>query len=162
MDDKELDNFVLTFKSLWKSGYDVHLDIDSHAGQAWVGLRLRLGQAQEPGRPFAKGNDSPCKQRRRAKRAEERTLKGEKPSNDVVEKEITEAEEAKVPKNLNKVLENEVEKLSDAQIETEKVQSAETNEHLDDCETAEDTEIVKKDKEDVTEEESKLEVTITN
>ena len=71
MDDKELDNFVLKFKSLWKSGYDVHLDIDSHAGQAWVGLRLRLGQAQEPVQPFAKGNDSPCKQRRQAKRAEE-------------------------------------------------------------------------------------------
>jgi hypothetical protein len=58
MDDKELGNFVLKVKSLWKSGYDVHLDMDYHAGQAWVGLRLRLGHAQEPVHTLEKGNGS--------------------------------------------------------------------------------------------------------
>ena len=41
----ELDTFVTKFKNLWKAGLTAHLDIDTHAGQAWVGLRLRLGDA---------------------------------------------------------------------------------------------------------------------
>jgi hypothetical protein len=36
-------------------------------------------------------------------------VKGEKPSNDAVEEEISVAEEAVVAKNLNNILENEVE-----------------------------------------------------
>ena len=88
----------LKFKSLWKSGYDSHLDIDSLAGQAWVGLHL--GKAQEPGHPLANGIESLFKQRCRARGAEERKVKGEKPLNDGVEEEITEAEEAAVAKVL--------------------------------------------------------------
>ena len=43
MEETELNKFILKFKVLWKSGLDAHLDLDCHAGQAWVGLRLRLG-----------------------------------------------------------------------------------------------------------------------
>jgi hypothetical protein len=43
----ELDTFVQKFKQLWKSDQDAHLNLESHAGKAWVGLRLRLGE--EPG-----------------------------------------------------------------------------------------------------------------
>ena len=40
---KEIDYFILKFRNLWKNGLDAHLDFDTHAGQAWVGLRVRLG-----------------------------------------------------------------------------------------------------------------------
>ena len=43
----ELETFVDKFRRLWKAGRDAHLDLESHAGQAWVGLRVRLGH--EPG-----------------------------------------------------------------------------------------------------------------
>ena len=42
MVDTEIDFFVKKFKQLWRAGYGAHLDIDAHAGQAWVGLRVRL------------------------------------------------------------------------------------------------------------------------
>ena len=38
-----MENFVKKFKLLWHSGYDAHLDVDTHAGKVWVGLRLNLG-----------------------------------------------------------------------------------------------------------------------
>ena len=41
----EVDTFIEKFKHLWQSGLDAHLDLETHAGQAWVGLRLRLGHA---------------------------------------------------------------------------------------------------------------------
>ena len=40
----ELDNFVKKFHQLWKAGATAHLDVDTHAGRAWVGLRVQLGQ----------------------------------------------------------------------------------------------------------------------
>ena len=40
----ELDSFILKFKQLWKEGLDAHLDVETHAGNAWVGLKLNLGQ----------------------------------------------------------------------------------------------------------------------
>ena len=47
MNSSELETFIVKFRNLWKAGLDAHLDIESHAGQAWVGLRVRLGP--EPG-----------------------------------------------------------------------------------------------------------------
>ena len=44
----ELDSFVKKFHQLWKAGVTVHLDLDAHAGQAWVGIRAQLGQAPGP------------------------------------------------------------------------------------------------------------------
>ena len=41
----ELDTFVQKFNQLWRAGHSAHLDIDTHAGKAWIGLRLQLGQA---------------------------------------------------------------------------------------------------------------------
>ena len=40
----ELNSFVQKFTQLWKAGVMAHLDIDTHAGHAWVGLRAQLGQ----------------------------------------------------------------------------------------------------------------------
>ena len=71
----ELDTFVQKFKQLWKSGQDAHLDLESHNGKAWVGLRLQLGD--EPGPPqrtskLPKTKCSPSRDRRRLRRAAER------------------------------------------------------------------------------------------
>ena len=40
----ELDNFVQKFHQLWKTGVTAHLDVDTHAGRAWFGLRVQLGE----------------------------------------------------------------------------------------------------------------------
>ena len=43
MQVNELDSFVQKFNQLWKAGFTAHLDLDTHAGNAWVGLRVQLG-----------------------------------------------------------------------------------------------------------------------
>ena len=48
MSAAELDSFIFKFKYLWRAGYDAYLDINSHAGQAWLGLHVRLGHAHGP------------------------------------------------------------------------------------------------------------------
>ena len=72
----ELDSFILKSKSLWYSGIDAHLDVDSHAGQAWVGLRVGLGHGHPPAvQPHVqRKKESPSRQLRRARRAEARLL----------------------------------------------------------------------------------------
>ena len=65
----ELNSFILQFKHLWRSGQDAHLDLECQAGQAWVGIRVRLGQ--EPGlqTPKSRNRNTPSRQRHRARRA---------------------------------------------------------------------------------------------
>ena len=66
----ELDSFVQKFHQLWKAGLTAHLDLDTHAGHAWVGLRAQLGRV--PGPPHhevsktfhKKKQDSPSRQQR--------------------------------------------------------------------------------------------------
>ena len=41
--------FIQKFKQLWQAGHIAHLDVDANAGEAWVGLRVQLGQP--PGHP---------------------------------------------------------------------------------------------------------------
>ena len=73
MNATELDSFVLKFKHIWRSGFDAHLDLECHAGQAWVGIRVRLGHEhglQSPGiLPSTRNKNSPSRLRRRARRA---------------------------------------------------------------------------------------------
>ena len=63
----ELDTFIDKFKYLWNAGLEAHLDIDTQAGQAWVGLRLRLGHPPGPHHqlPPQIQRNSPSRQRRR-------------------------------------------------------------------------------------------------
>jgi hypothetical protein len=76
----ELDTFVNKFRQLWNAGYNAHLDLDTHAGLAWVGLRVQLGYVPGPlhhqvSSPFSKNwrkAESPSRQRRRARRTAER------------------------------------------------------------------------------------------
>ena len=87
MNSSELDTFIVKFRHLWKAGLDAHLDIESHAGQAWVGLHVRLGHEPGPAQqhpPFTphvdkKTRDGPSRQRRRARRAAARAEQGEQP-----------------------------------------------------------------------------------
>ena len=77
---QDLDSFLLKFRHLWHCGLDAHLDVDTHAGEAWVGLRVRIGQSRTP--PFqsqthvkTKSRESPSRLRRRARRAASRQEK---------------------------------------------------------------------------------------
>ena len=81
----ELDSFILKFKHLWQAAHVAHLYVDAIAGEAWVGLRVQLGQP--PGHPehllpstFSKSKNTPSRQRRRARRAAERETNVEKTS----------------------------------------------------------------------------------
>ena len=94
----ELDTFVHKFKQLWKSGLDAHLDIDTHGGEAWVGLRLRLSHAPGPHHHFPnqprRTRNGPAQQRRRARRAALRQEKAVEATEDVAKLDIPVAVEA--------------------------------------------------------------------
>ena len=49
MADHHVRSFVEKFHHLWRDGQSAHLNLDCHAGEAWVGLRLRLGQLRGGG-----------------------------------------------------------------------------------------------------------------
>ena len=74
----ELDTFVKKFHQLWKTGHNAHLDLESHDGVAWVGLRVQLGHAPGPQHhplhpQFTNRNkESPSRLRRGARRAAKR------------------------------------------------------------------------------------------
>ena len=79
----ELDTFIQKFRNLWKSGLDARLNMECHAGQAWVGLHLRLGHGPGPLHQsvlpkISRNRDTPSRQRRRARRAAAREEKAAK------------------------------------------------------------------------------------
>jgi hypothetical protein len=83
----ELDTFVKKFHQLWNDGITTHLDLDTHGGDAWVGLRVHLGQVPGPlhrrVHPFHQEvprKESPSRQRRRAMRAAARQANAERPT----------------------------------------------------------------------------------
>ena len=92
----ELDTFIQKFQQLWNSGHTAHLDLDTCAGRAWVGLRVQLGHAPGPPHqqlhhpPFKhpRNPESPSRMRRRARRAANRQQKAE----EVIEQVNSEAE----------------------------------------------------------------------
>ena len=109
MDNSELESFFNKFRCLWNSGFDAHLELDSHAGQAWVSLRVRLGHAPGPLQPQAhfphpqnRTRNGPSRQRRRARRA---AARAEQPAgNEHVETEnVVNAEEAVILNSTEKV-----------------------------------------------------------
>ena len=101
-------------KLLWSAGYSAHLDLDSHAGEAWVGLRVRLGPSPAHGhlhhhfrpQPFQK-HESPSRQRRRARRDAARRAQAEESAVQVVtakdaEKVLVELQKVWLKKLLRK------------------------------------------------------------
>ena len=107
MTGSELDSFIFKFKQLWYSGLDAHLDVDTHAGQAWVGLRVGLGHAPGPllhhQHPHTAKKESPSRQRRRARRAAYRKLQAEKAPNEseIVTEDVTLNHVQQQPYNLD-------------------------------------------------------------
>ena len=73
----ELGTFVEQFTNLWKSGYEAHLDAHTYAGEAWVHLHVRLGQAQvnHLNSSLSRNRNGPARERRRSRRAAERATK---------------------------------------------------------------------------------------
>ena len=78
MFDSKLAKFVQEFKDLWKSGLDAHLDVHTSAGEAWVSLRVHLGQvhgrSQEVNPHFTRkrNRNGPSRERRHLRRAAKR------------------------------------------------------------------------------------------
>ena len=95
MHSKELESFFLKFNQLWRAGESAKLDLETHAGQAWVGVRVHLGpahpyQVHVPSHQEKRTRNSPARERRRAKRLAARQQNGE-----VIENvNVDEAEEA--------------------------------------------------------------------
>ena len=105
MDYSEVDSFISKFKHLWQLGLKAHLDLDTKAGQVWVGLHVHLGHAPGPLykqehfvlHPRRSTRNSPSRLRRRARRAavkQEQQQNQEVISNDAIEENETYAEEA--------------------------------------------------------------------
>ena len=44
----KVETFILKFKQLWKAGLSAHLDLDTQAGEAWVGNGIRFQQVPGP------------------------------------------------------------------------------------------------------------------
>ena len=70
----EVYSFMFKFNQLLRAGYDAHLDVNAHAGNAWVGLKLNLGQLLNNDSLLDQGfkKSSPSRCRRREKRSAER------------------------------------------------------------------------------------------
>ena len=96
MATEEIDKFVRKFKDLWKLGFDAHLDVDAHAGEAWVGLRVRIGRAQGVPYPKSEGS-SPARERRRVRRA---AVRKEQSDRIVKEEELEESDESFVTEEV--------------------------------------------------------------
>ena len=78
----ELQSFIYKFHQLWSAGQSAHLDLDTHAGGAWVGLRVHLGHGHGPSNFQPQNKDSPSRQRRRVRRAAARQVPAEEASDE--------------------------------------------------------------------------------
>ena len=100
----ELDNFVLKFHQLRSQGFTAHLELDTHAGQAWVGLKVMLGNVQQQHKPNPKPsrNRSPSYFRRQEKRKAARAAAAESQTTHNVNQSNVTAEEAISSKDVNR------------------------------------------------------------
>ena len=145
----ELGTFVEQFKNLWKSGYEAHLDAHTYAGEAWVHLHVRLGQApvNHPFTSLSRNRNGPARERRRSRRAAERATKTSNSSNTDLESMLPNAEEASevivADDHVTElVVKNTCEKEAESEIDaTEKVDIA-VDEYVHDDANAKDTEKV--------------------
>ena len=119
----ELDSFVKKFYQLWNKGLTAHLDLDTHAGNAWVGLRVQLGHVAGPPHqvhPFPKQvqrkGESPSRMRRRARRAAAHQTTSGKMTKD--------AENYKKAEKASEALEEAVEPVESVEIGNEEVEKA--------------------------------------
>ena len=132
MATREIYSFVQKFQELRGAGYCAHLDLDTYAGKAWVGLRLQLDDVPYPPhqqafyqKPFSASLHRRREQRAAARAAninaeeafetptnicEEVTTTSDKVNNEHVEKEnqVNENKENEAEEAMDPVPENEV------------------------------------------------------
>ena len=120
MDHSELGTFIQKFRSLWKCGLDDHLDLDTSAEQAWVGLRVPLGHAPGPYHVIPhhayqkKNRNSPSRERRRVRRAADRAAKAgeaetlEENENNAEEANLENLDQETEPKETQSDMQEEV------------------------------------------------------
>lgn len=89
---RELNSFIGKFVSLWQTGYEAHLHLNSLAGQAQVSLQVGLGQAQLPHHRHVPGPSRARRRERRAvaRRAAEEATTNEKTAAEDVAEEVHE------------------------------------------------------------------------
>ena len=90
MATREIFSFVQKFQELRCAGYSAHLDIDAHAGKAWVGLRLQLDhvpwhphQHAYHKKPFSASRNRRRERRAAAQAAKENAEEASETTNDV-------------------------------------------------------------------------------
>ena len=128
MNMTELQTFIFKFHQLWEAGVTAHLNLDTHAGQAWVGLRVQLGQAPGPGHeqprnfPQPRTHRSPSYYRRQERR------KAAKAADDAVEATVqaTDAEVSAEKADCGAYHE----KITTETSEIELIRNSEKNENL--------------------------------
>ena len=84
MSRSELENFVNKFQQLRQAGYTAHLDVDTHAGKAWVRLHVMLEPMKHSQKTPKQRHRSPSYLKRQERRKAERLAARE--SNDQAEK----------------------------------------------------------------------------
>ena len=142
---KELQSFIFKFHQLWEAGITAHLDLDTHAGQAWVGLRVQLGQAQDD--PAHQRQPTPHRtpayhrrqERRKAARAASSTTLSKSNAAEeavVISKKANDATEKVVIESANKNGEQWIENIENAE-EVEIVDIVESAEQVIDVKNAE-------------------------
>ena len=98
MGPSELESFVVKFKSLWLTGQEAHLHVNSQKGQAWVTLSLGLGSPPPPpSPPFRPLRNGPSRQRRCARRQAAREDAAEKADTAAQNIEVTTAPHTREP-----------------------------------------------------------------
>ena len=144
----ELESFVGKFRQLWNAGFTAHLDLDTHAGNAWVGLRVQLGHDIHGHGPLHNRRSSPkvspSRLRRRARRLAARNA--EKNVNEATEEVVSHSEaviestentvETEIVENTI-ILENEVEKVVAENVIKAKENETENNQDENEAEKAE-------------------------
>ena len=69
----EIDSFILKFKNLLLTGRSATLILKSNAGKAEVNLNVEVGHVHPPSGQYQKSRNEPSRQRRRLRRAAQRT-----------------------------------------------------------------------------------------
>ena len=97
MSNQEIHSFVQKFGQLRSPGFKAHLNHESHAGRAWVGLHVQLGQTNQYLHPTFSKQEGPSRQRHRARRSAACHATAEEVAKDETEVDLVEnadAEEA--------------------------------------------------------------------
>ena len=93
----ELDSFVLKFHQLRRAGFNAHLDVHSEGSNAWVCLRVQLGEAGQQQQHQSWGKQglrrSPAyarrqERRRAAREARQSAAEAEKPAEELCLKSV--------------------------------------------------------------------------